>query len=154
MLHLKARHERVEVDIGICVVEARHALAHLDHDELAYQVVAADHGIEVCLRCLIGHTMGDELGNARCGLVGRRLVDAALGTFGGVELNCVETAQAYASAIREHALGGILEEILALDALDYRLVVCTFKPQTADDTHFCQEELLSSEHPPPDFLRG
>ena len=88
-----------------------------------------------------------KLGNARCGLVGRRLVDAALGTFGGVELNCVETAQTYASAIREHALGGILEEILALDALDYRLVVCTFKPQTADDTHFCQEELLSSEHP-------
>ena len=66
----------------------------------------------------------------------------------------VEAAKAHGCAVGDHALRGILKEVLALYTYNDLLVACALHAKGSDDAHLMREELLAGEHPPPNAFCG
>lgn len=146
MLNLKTGDKRVKVNVGKVVVEAGHALANLHLDELADHGVAAHHGKQVGLGRLVGHAVGDKIHNARDRLIGGVFVDTAGSTLRLVERYGIKAAQTHAGTVGQHALGGILKQVVVLNARDDLVVAHALQAQRGDDTHLGQQKLLARKH--------
>ena len=68
------------------------------------------------------------------------------------EAERIEALQAHASAVAEHTLGTVLEQVLALYALDYLVIRRALRAKVRDDAKLSKKELLTSERPPPAVL--
>ena len=79
-------------------------------------------------------------------MVGSILVDTAGGTLRLVERYGIEATQAHAGAIGQHALSGILKQVVVLNARDDLVVAHALQTQRGDDAHLGQQKLLAREH--------
>ena len=58
----------------------------------------------------------------------------------------IEAAQTHAGAVGQHALGGILKQVVVFHARDDLVVAHALQAQRGDDTHLGQQKLLAREH--------